>query len=400
MAGALDGIVVLEVANFIAGPFAGALLADLGAEVIKVENPDGGDPFRAWDLGGDQPTFWAFNRGKKSVVLDLQHPAGREAFHRLARTADVVLENLRPGAMERLGIGYEQLRPLNPRLIYCSISGFGLTGPYAQRPAYDGVGQALGGLLSMLTERDNPQPVGPAFADGLGGLFGAYGVLGALVARARTGRGQRVDTSLVGAIVGFNVSAATEALAGGAHHGPTSRPRASQTYAWTAADGLPFVVHLSSPPKFWEGLARAAGRPDLIDDPRFRTRADRRKHYDDLKAELAAVFKTQPRAYWLERLEAEGVPHSPMYDMHEVFDDPHIRHMGLEIAIERPGRPAIRTVRSPVDYSDTASPRPAPPPELGEHTAEVLARAGYDDAGLAALRAAGVVREPRRGPRA
>jgi crotonobetainyl-CoA:carnitine CoA-transferase CaiB-like acyl-CoA transferase len=171
MAGALDGIVVLEVANFIAGPLAGSLLADLGAEVIKVENPEGGDPFRAWDLGGDQPTFWAYNRGKKSIALNLQTAEGAAVFRQLATTADVVLENLRPGAMDRLGLGYEQLHTLNPRLVYCAVTGFGPTGPYAQRPAYDGVGQAMGGMMSLLTDAQAPRPIGPAFADNLSGML-------------------------------------------------------------------------------------------------------------------------------------------------------------------------------------------------------------------------------------
>jgi crotonobetainyl-CoA:carnitine CoA-transferase CaiB-like acyl-CoA transferase len=392
MAGALDGIVVLEVANFIAGPLAGSLLADLGAEVIKVENPDGGDPFRAWDMGGDQPTFWAYNRGKKSIALNLQTPEGADAFRKLARTADVVLENLRPGAMDRLGLGYGQLRELNPRLVYCAVTGFGPTGPYAQRPAYDGVGQAMGGMMSLLTERDAPTPIGPAFADNLSGMFGAYGILGALVARARTGQGQQVGTSLVGAIIAFNVNSATTALAGELAEGPTARPRSSQTYAWSAGDGLPFVVHLSSPPKFWQGLTRAAGRPELQDDPRFKARKDRRVHYDELRDTLGAVFATQPRAHWLERLEAEGVPHAPMYNYHEVFQDPHIQHMGLEVAIPRPGRETVRTVRSPVNYSDTQAGIPIPPPDLGEHTDALLARVGYDAAAIAALHEAGVVK--------
>ena len=391
MAGALNGIVVLEVANFIAGPFAGVLLADLGAEVIKIENPQGGDPFRAWDLGGDQPVFWAFNRGKKSVTLNLQKPGATDVFLRLARDADVVVENLRPGAMDRLGIGYEQLRRINARLIYCPVTGFGQTGPYAQRPAYDGVGQAIGGMLSMLTERENPQPIGPAFADHLGGLYGAYGILGALVARGRTGQGQQVSSTLVGATLAFNTSAATSALAGEPPDGPTGRPRSSQTYGFTGSDGLPFIVHLSSPPKFWQGLARAAGRPELIEDPRFKARTDRRRNYDALHAELAPIFATQPRAHWLARLEAEEVPHGPMYDVREVFDDPHIQHMGMQIAIERPGRSTIRTVRSPLDYSDTPQPHPAPPPELGEHTEAVLSRAGYDAATIAGFREQGII---------
>src|SRR5262249_2155467 len=239
MAGALDGIVVLEVANYIAGPYAGMLLADLGAEGIKVEDPKGGDPVRAWGLGGDQPTFWAYNRGKKSLTLDLRSPEGTEVFYLLARGADVVLENLRPGAMERLRIGYEQLRPINPRLVYTAVSGFGQTGPYAQRPAYDGVGQAMSGLVSQLTDKAAPRAIGPHLSDSLAGMFGAYGTLGALMARERTGHGQRVDTSLVGATVAFLISPATDALAGNPPAGPTSRPRSSQTHVWSAGDGLP-----------------------------------------------------------------------------------------------------------------------------------------------------------------
>jgi crotonobetainyl-CoA:carnitine CoA-transferase CaiB-like acyl-CoA transferase len=390
MAGPLDGMVVLEVANFIAGPYAGMLLADLGAEVIKVENPDGGDPFRNWDLGGDHPTFWAYNRGKKSITLNLRKPGAREIFHRLARDADVVLENMRPGVMERLGIGYEQLRETNPRLVYCSVTGFGATGPYAERPAYDGVGQALGGMVSLLADRENPRPIGPNFSDSLSSMFAAYGVLGAIVARERTGQGQKVATTLVGATLQFLTAAATETLAGGDPHGPYTRPIASQTYAWRAGDGLPFTVHLSSPPKFWQGLTRAAGRPELAEDPRFDTRAARRAHYEELHAELAPVFATQPRAHWLARLETEEVPHAPIYNTAELFEDPHIKHMGLEIAIPREGRSTIRTVACPISYSATPPPHPAPPPELGEHTDAILARAGYDAAALAAFREEGM----------
>lgn len=391
MAGPLDGVVVLEQASYIAGPYGGMLLADLGAEVIKIEQPRTGDPFRAWDFGGDQPTFWAYNRGKKSLTLDLRKPGGQEVFYQLTRGADVVLENLRPGAMERLGIGYEQLREVNPRLIYCSVTGFGPTGPYARRPAYDGVGQALSGMLSLLSERTDPRPIGPNFSDSLAGMFAAYGVLGALVARDRTGRGQQVGTTLVGATLGFLNAPATEALNGEPPAGPRSRPTSSQTHAWVGSDGLPFTVHLSSPPKFWEGLARAAGRPELIDDPRFRARKDRRAHYEELRAELGATFATRPRAYWLERLEAEEVPHAPVYNMREAFDDPQVQHMGLEISISRPTRSTIRTVACPVTYSETPPPHPAPPPELGEHTDALLARAGYDAAAIATLHEDGVV---------
>lgn len=391
MRGALEGVRVLDVGNFISGPFAAMLLADMGAEVVKVENPKGGDPFRAWDLGGDKPSFWAYNRGKKSVTLNLQTPEGREIFHQLCRKADVVLENYRPGVTKKLGIDYESLSPLNKKLIYCSITGMGATGPYAHRPVYDTVGQGMSGMLSLLMDSENPKPIGPAYADCLGGVFGAIAVLGALCARAQTGRGQYVATSMVGATLAFLTSTVTEYLATGKIPGPTTRPRSSQTYAVAGSDGLPLAIHLSSPPKFWEGLCKAVSHPELIDDPRFKTRADRRRNYDDLQRTLGAIMKEKPRSYWLERLDAEDVPHTPVYNMAEVFQDPQIKHMGMEIEIARQKRPPIRTVRFPVDYSETKIPHPAPPPELGEHNLEFFKPLGLDEKVLADLKHKGVV---------
>ena len=391
MKGALDNVRVLELCNFIAGPYAAMLLADLGAEVVKVENPKGGDPFRGWDLGGDSPTFWSYNRGKKSVTLNLQTPEGREIFYQMCRKADVVVENYRPGVTKKLGIDYESLSALNEKLIYCSITGLGSTGPYAHKPVYDTVGQGMGGMLSLLLDRENPRPIGPAFADHLGGVFGAIGVLGALCARAQTGRGQYVATNMAGATLGFLNSAATEFLATGRIPGPTSRPRASQTYAFVGSDGLPFAIHLSSPPKFWEGLCRAADHPELMDDPRFKTRVERRRNYDELQRALGVIMKEKPRSFWLERLEAEDVPHTPVYNMEELFQDPQIKHLGMEIEIPRDDKPPIRTVRFPVDYSETKIPDPSPPPDLGEHNRELLRPLGYDEKKLVELKRKGVV---------
>jgi formyl-CoA transferase len=381
----------LDAGNFISGPFAAMLLADMGAEVVKVENPKGGDPFRGWDLGGDNPTFWAYNRGKKSVTLNLQAPEGREIFYQLCRTADVVVENFRPGVTKKLGIDYESLRPLNERLIYCSITGMGATGPYAHKPVYDTVAQGLSGMWSLLLDRENPKPIGPAYSDCLGGVYGAMAVLGALCARGQTGRGQCVTTSMVGATLGFLNSSVTEYLATGKIPGPTTRPRGSQTYAVVGSDGLPLAIHLSSPPKFWEGLCRALSHPELIDDPRFKTRVDRRRNYDELQQTLAAIMKEKPRSYWLEKLEAEDVPHTPVYNMAEVFQDPHIKHMGMEIEILREKRAPIRTARFPIDYSETKIPHPAPPPDLGEHNLEYFKPLGWDEKALADLKEKGVI---------
>ncbi|HEX9145052.1 MAG TPA: CoA transferase, partial [Candidatus Binatia bacterium] len=220
MKGALEGIRVLELGNFISGPYGACLLSDMGAEVIKVENPQGGDPFRGWDLGGDQPNFWAYNRGKKSITLNLQTLEGKKIFHELAKHADVVLENYRPGVTKKLGIDYETLCQLNERIIYCSITGTGPTGPYVKRPAYDTVGQGLGGMLSLLMDAKSPRPIGPNYADSLSGMFACIGVLGALVARAKTGKGQHLDATMAGSILGFLIAPATDCLATGKIPGP------------------------------------------------------------------------------------------------------------------------------------------------------------------------------------
>lgn len=391
MKGCLEGIRVLELGNFISGPYGAMLLADMGAEVIKVENPKGGDPFRGWDFGGDQPNFWAYNRGKKSVTLNLQTAEGKEIFYGLVKKADVVMENYRPGVTKKLAIDYDTLRKINERIICCSISGTGPTGPYVNRPAYDTVGQGLGGMMSVLMDPKDPKPIGPAYADCLSGMFSALGVLGAVVSRSQTGKGQQVDATMAGSILAFLIAPATETLAHGQAPGPYTRPRQSQTYAFSGADGLPFAIHLSSPQKFWEGLCNSVERPDLIEDPRFKTRPDRRKNYDDLNTTFAAIFKEKPRSHWLERLEANDVPHTPVYNLKEVFEDPQIKHMGMQIQIERATRPTIRTVKFPVDYSDTKIPHPAPPPELGEHNGEFLKSLGYDEKTIAELKEKGVI---------
>ena len=391
MKGCLEGIRILELGNFISGPYGAVLLADMGAEVIKVENPQGGDPFRGWDLGGDQPNFWAFNRGKKSVTLNLQTPEGKGIFYGLVKTADVVIENYRPGVTKKLGIDFETLQRINEGIICCSITGTGPTGPYVNRPAYDTVGQGLGGMLSVLMDPKDPRPIGPAYADHLSGLYSAVGVLGALVARAKTGKGQQIDATMAGAVLGFLNAAATETLAHGRPPGPYTRPRQSQTYAFSGSDGLPFAIHLSSPQKFWEGLCKTVEHPELIEDPRFKTRPDRRKNYEELNKTFAAFFREKPRPQWLARLEANDVPHTPVYNLAEVFEDPQIKHMGLQIEIERRNKSTIRTVKFPLEFSADQTQHPAPPPELGEHNAEFLKPLGYDDVQLAEFKEKGII---------
>lgn len=374
MGGPLEGIRVVEMATTISGPYAAMLLADLGAEVIKIEAPGRGDPFRKWGghQGGARPQFAAYNRGKKSVVLDVKDAEAKAAFVRLAATADILIENFRPGTMDRLGLGYEVLRQVNPRLVYTTISGFGQTGPFAGRPSYENVTLALSGLWSRLTDLRRPRPIGPNLADQLTSLYAVYGTLGALHHAQRTGQGQRVDVAMLLATMAFLTEPIANFYALGEVGDLDTRARRSQAYALLTRDGLQMAVHLSSVPKFWEGLTRAIERPELAADPRFATLVDRIRSYDDLKAILDEVFLTRDRADWLALLEAADVPAAPIYTIAEALQGPEATFLGAARVFGEGDR-ATTLVRCPVDFSATPAVAVSGPPELGEHTAEVLA---------------------------
>jgi formyl-CoA transferase len=372
MSGALDGVRVIELANYVSGPYAGMMLADFGAEVIKIEVPGTGDPFRGWGTVDYSPTFGSVNRSKKSVVLDLKTADGKAAAAKLIAGADVVIENFRPGTLERLGLGYDQVQAGNPRLIWCSITGFGDRGPLADRPGYDTVGQAMGGLLSVLTDMDAPKPMGISFSDHLAGMVAANGILAALHARHRTGKGQRVDTSLLEATVSFIGENAARFFENGKTPSRATRTHTAQVYAFVASDGKPFVVHLSSPEKFWKGLARVVGRPEWLDDPRFNPRHARQRNYDVLHDALSAVFATHDRAYWLRRLTEEDVPSGPLYDFAEVFTDPQVEALGMRVSVPHPKLGQVELVRNGLRLSDTPVRIERPSPELGEHNREIL----------------------------
>jgi formyl-CoA transferase len=372
VAGALDGIVVLEVGGYLSGPYATMLLGDLGADVIKVEHPDGGDAFRKWDGDRLSPTFASVNRNKRSVALDLAGDEGRDAFRRLVARADVLVCNLRPSTATSLGVTYEALAPLNQRLVCCSISGAGETGPLADRPGYDTIGQALGGLLSLLTDLRAPKIPGISISDHVTGVFACTAVLAALYARERTGRGQKVETSLLQSTVSFVQEAAARTLADGEPQPRASRAASAQAYGFVAGDGLPFVVHLSSPARFWEGLTHAVGLPGLRDDPRFAMRAARVERYDELHDVLAGGFAEGTRAEWLDRLAAEGVPCSPIRTVAEALASDDVRALGFPVEVEHPRAGTIRLSGSPFGLAETPVSYRLPPPLLGEHTAEVL----------------------------
>lgn len=368
----LSGIKVLEQGTFITGPAAGMFLADLGAEVIKIEQPGAGDPFRAFRGGLYSPHFQTYNRNKRSITLNPKLPEDAAVFDELVKDADVYIQNFRPGAADRLGAGEARLRGLNPRLVYCAISGFGQTGPAAGRPAYDTVAQAASAFLKLLVNPANPRVVGPALADAMTGFYAAYGVLGAIVERGRTGVGRKVEVSMLEAMCHFNLDAFTHYFSEDEVMGPYSRPSVSQSYVLECADGLWIALHMSSPEKFWQGLANAIERPRLFDDPRFATREARIVHQEDLIDLLGGLFRTQPRATWCARLEAEDVPHAPMYDTREAMQDPQARHLQLEVSTDHPEGGTWRTIRSPVSFDGERALEVTAPPTLGADNAAIL----------------------------
>ena len=391
MAGALDGIRALEIASYVTGPFASLLLGDLGAEVVKIEQPGQGDPFRGWGENLYSSNFRSLNRNKKSVTLDIRREEAREIFLKLAAASDVVIENFRPGTLEKRGIGYEAVRALNPKIVYCSISGFGQTGPYRDLPGYDTVGQAMSGLLSLLTDPENPQGMGISFSDHLTGIYACYGILGALVNRLLTGEGQRVETSLLRATVSFTSENAVRFFETGNVPRRATRVRTAGVFAFTDRDGLPFVIHLSSPEKFWRGLLEVVGKPEWAEDPRFKNRRGRQENHDLLDKMLQPVFRAGRREDWLRRLQARDVPAAPLNTMDEVFKDQQVRAYGFPIEVEHPQMGKMQLVGSGVDLSRTPPAVTLPPPTLGEHTEEILAKLGYNKATVANLREAGVV---------
>lgn len=375
MAKVLQGVRVVEHGTFITGPAAGMLLADLGADVIKVEQP-AGDPFRAFAGGLYSPHYQTYNRNKRSVTIDTRDKAGEAQFDRLVAEADVYIQNFRPGVAEKIGAGEERLRTLNPRLIYCAISGFGPDGPAAARPSYDTVAQAASGFLKLLVNPANPRVVGPALADALTGFYAAYGILGALYERDRRDdlhgegvgrRGRKVEVSMFEAMTHFNLDAFTHLFSEGEVMGPYSRPRVSQSYVLPCADDKWIALHMSSPPKFWQGLAQAIEQPELFDDPRFATREARIENQETLITLLSGVFRGRDRAEWCRRLEALDVPYAPVYDTNEVPEDPQARHLQLFVETAHPQGGRWRTVRSPVSFDGERALEVTAPPLLGAH---------------------------------
>ena len=377
MTGALSGIRVIEISTMITAPLAGMMLADMGAGVIKVENPEGGDPYRSFRGGQYSPHFCAYNRNKRSVVLNLRQPDGKAALEVLLRTADVLLENFRPGVLARLGFDATRLAEINPRLIHCSISGFGPSGPYRDRPAYDAVAQALSGLSSLLVDAEAPRIAGPTVADNATGQYAAFGILAALMERERTGRARRVDVNMLESALAFIPDPYGYLTQMGLVSDPYLRARTSQSYVFSCSDRAMLAVHLSSREKFWMAFLEVIGRPDLAEDERYSTRSARIDNYDSLSAQLAPIFAAHPRAHWLDRFAQHDIPYAPVYNVSEVAADPQVTHLGSFFDLEHPVQGRLTAIRRPIWTDGQRDDQPClPPPMLGEHTEEILRECG------------------------
>jgi formyl-CoA transferase len=384
---ALHGLRVIDVTQAMAAPFCTLNLADMGADVIKVEPPGGEDMRRGSAArNGHAGTFLAMNRNKRGITVDLKRPEGVEIVRRLVKTADVFVQNYRPGVAQRLGVAWDDLRAINPRLIYCSISGFGATGPYASRGGYDLIAQGMSGIMSVTGDEDGaPAKAGLPVSDLSAGLFGAYGILCALEARERTGEGQLVDTSLLEAAVALTVWEATEYwVTGRAPRALGSSHRLAAPYqALRASDGW-FTVGANND-KLFEALCRVLERPDLLTDPRFAGSRERMRHREALIPLLEKTTAQAPRAHWLTRLEAAGVPAGSINTYPEALGDPQTLAREMVVDLVHPGAGPVKALGVPVKLSQTPGAVDRPAPLLGQDNAAILAELGYSEAEQRAL---------------
>jgi crotonobetainyl-CoA:carnitine CoA-transferase CaiB-like acyl-CoA transferase len=392
----LAGVRVLELAHLIAGPICGMYLADMGADVIKVESRDAPDAGRSVYpravRNGEGVLHLTVNRNKRGICLDVKQPEGREAFHRLAAWADVIIEGFRGGVAERLGIGYDSVRAVNPRLIYCSISAFGPDGPWRDKPGLDSLAQALGGLMAITGEPDGgPVLCGAPVADTLGGMLAIQGVLTALLARAAGGQGQRVDASLLSGMLFAHTARLSvfhetgEALP---RYG-SGHPEIVPYQAFEACDGWVFVAAWVD--RLWLPFCKAIGLDALGSDPRFATRKDRLEHRRELEQLLAPVFRGRPVAHWMDVLEQADVLCAPVNDYPALVRDPQVAATGFITEQDHPRAGRFKTVATPVKLEKTPGTIRTPAPLLGEHTEAVLTEAGFTRAEIASLAARRVI---------
>jgi crotonobetainyl-CoA:carnitine CoA-transferase CaiB-like acyl-CoA transferase len=394
-AGPLAGLRVIDLTRVLAGPFCTQSLGDLGAEILKIEPPERGDDTRHFPpfIGGESHYFLGINRNKKSLVIDLQQAAGADILRRLAASADILVENYRPGVMDRLGLGYAALAEINPRLIYCAISGFGLTGPLSDKPSFDIVTQALTGALSINGERGHmPVKLGIPLGDMCGGIFGPMAILAALHERTQSGRGRLIDISLYDGLIGMLGYFAQLAFITGDDPAPmgSSHPNIVPYGSFPASDGSIIIAVLSE--SFWGKLCDALDRPDLAQDPRYATPTLRRERRDEVDCLIAEVTRTRTVAEWQERLAAFDVPHAPVLGVTAALAHPHAVAREMVVSAEHASAGRLSLVGRPIKFPGSPQRPSTAPPTLGQHTAAVLRdELGYSETEIDVLRRAGVI---------
>jgi formyl-CoA transferase/CoA:oxalate CoA-transferase len=395
---ALDGLLVIDLSRILAGPYCTMILGDLGARIIKIENPASGDDTRAWGppfVGGESAYFLSVNRNKESVTLNLKHPAAREALWKLIDKADVLVENFRPGALERLGFGYAVCAARRPRLIYASISGYGATGPESARPGYDLIAQGEGGVMSLTGEANGPPfKTGVSQADIVAGMWAIAGITSALYMRERTGRGQQVDAALLDGQVGLLGYQAANYFATGEvpHRKGNRHPTITPYETFATSDG--YVNVAVGTEAQWHTFCRIVGHPELAAHPRFATNAGRISHRLELEAMLRPLMSARTTSHWLVRFQAADVPAGPVRSVDEVLNSPQVKARDMVVAVDHPTAGPLRLTGTPVKLSESPPPPGGhrPPPRLGEHTAAVLKELlGYSDEAIESLKKGGAV---------
>ncbi len=392
---ALDGIKVIDLSRALAGPYCTMMLADMGAEVIKVEMPGTGDDSRGWGppfVEGESAYFMSINRNKKSITLDMKGDKAIEIIMKLIKQSDVLVENFRPGAMERLGLAYQQVKAVNPRLVYCSISGFGQNGPYRMLPGFDQVLQGMGGLMSITGEAGGPPvKVGVPIADITAGMFAAYGIAIALFAREQTGSGQMVDISLLDGQVALLTYRAGSYFASGEipERIGSGHPVIVPYQAFKARDV--FINIAVGNDQLWGKFCKAVGLESIMNDPRFATNAQRVQNRDAVVKAVGDLIATKSGEEWLTILTDAGIPCGPIYTVDKIFSDPQVIHRQMVTELQHPKAGAIRVTGNPVKLSDTPGEINVPPPLLGQHTQEVLEGLGYSEKDIEELRQARLI---------
>ena len=395
----LEGVTVLDLTSVMAGPYCTMVLGDMGAEVIKVESFEG-DSSRRFDpkVNGESYCFAVLNRNKKSLALNMKEARGKEAFLKLAAKADIITENFRPGVVKKLGIDYTVVSKTNPAVIYASMSGFGQTGPYGRKGGFDIVAQGMSGIMMMTGyPGGRPAKVGIAMNDIASGVTALYSILGAYIGRLRSGHGQYIDTSLLEAGLAWTHWESGAYFGGGELPTATgTRHRRNAPYqAYKTRDG--YVTVGANNSKLWTNFCTlVCNRPGWLKDPRFIDQAARVRNVDALEQEIEAVLTAEPTAYWVEKLDAAEVPGGPVYRYEQILDDPHVKARNMVVEIEHPRIGRMKTLGIPVKSSGELLAIRSPAPLLGQHSAEVLRKAGYSDSDIEALFAAGVIHQQYR----